>query len=167
MNIKQYKNTLGIYEPYQSGGGNARSESYYSTPDYMSFMDAMYVNKYGKINQSGGFDLSNNLHHYFRTLRNWSQKLSNEGVHNGGMVVNDGNAHKKAEKALNMHFNVYSANKAGGRNKLLIKRGGAGDEEGHQPNRDFALLFKGDGTFKPVLYSKLEKHKKNSIFDGA
>jgi hypothetical protein len=168
--IKQYKNRLGVYEPYQSGGGKDKyktenNEHYYSTPHYMSFMDAMYVNKYGKINQEGGgsvngdLDVPTSLHHYFRTLRKWSDRLSQSGVQNGGMIVNDVEAHRMTEKALNTKINVYSANKVGGRNRLLIeggrRRGGVRNINNNQLEA-FSLIVKGDNEFKPVLYSKLE-----------
>ena len=177
MTLKQYKNRLGVYEPYQSGGGGGEhkthnnDEHYYSTPHYMSFMDAMYVNKYGKINQEGAgtvgnLDVSTSLHHYFRTLRKWSDNLTNGGVQDGGMIVNDVQAHRMAEKALNTKINVYSANKVGGRNKLLMKGGGGSDGSVVNPRKlnhkaangtskqlePFSLIVKGNDEFKPVLY---------------
>ena len=157
MTIKQYKNRLGIYEPYQSGGGGDKkvhNEHFYSTPNYMSFMDAMYMNKYGKINQNGGFDLSHKLHHYFKTLSKWTNNLSQGGIHDGGMIVNDINAHRNAEKILNIPFNVYSANKVGGRNKLLMKGGGNNKNTRLNNNNvePFSLIVKGTDEFKPVLF---------------
>lgn len=174
MSVKQYKNRLGVYEPYQSGGGgggrnhnNKPHDHYYSTPNYMSFMDAMYVNKYGKINQEGGFDISRNLYHYFKTLTKWSDRLSQSGVHNEAMIVNNVDAHRKAEKALNNKINVYSANKVGGRNKLLMGGGGGGDGSVVNPRKlnhkamangtskqlePFSLIVKGSDEFKPVLF---------------
>ena len=186
MTLKQYKNRLGVYEPYQSGGGdkngyeggnsehktNSNNEHYYSTPHYMSFMDAMYVNKYGKINQEGAggggitngyLDVPTSLHHYFKTLRKWSDNLTHGGVQDGGMIVNDVQAHRMAEKALNTKINVYSANKVGGRNKLLMKGGGGGGNPrtlNHKTNNGsmtkqlepFSLIVKGNDEFKPVLY---------------
>lgn len=171
MTLKQYKNRLGVYEPYQSGGGDNEggnsehkthnnNEHYYSTPHYMSFMDAMYVNKYGKINQEGAgtvgnLDVPTSLHHYFRTLRKWSDNLTNGGVQDGGMIVNDVQAHRMAEKALNTKINVYSANKVGGRNKLLIeggRRGGGVRKLNNNQLEAFSLIVKGDDEFKPVLY---------------
>ena len=184
MTLKQYINRLGVYEPYQSGGSYEGKESehkphnnnelYYSTPHYMSFMDAMYVNKYGKINQHGAGDNSTNsklnvstsLHHYFRTLRKWSDRLTHGGVQDGGMIVNDVNAHRNAEKALNTLFNVYSVNKTGGRNKLLMKGGGEGSGCAGNPRKlnhnangssskqlePFSLIVKGNGEYKPVLH---------------
>lgn len=166
MSVKQYKNRLGVYEPYQSGGGrnhnNKPHDHYYSTPTYMSFMDAMYVNKYGKINQEGGgFDISRNLNHYFKTLTKWSDRLSQSGVQNEAMIVNNVDAHRKAEQALNTKINVYSANKVGGRNKLLMEGGGGvnprqlnhkaanGISKQLEP---FSLIVKGNDEFKPVLF---------------
>jgi hypothetical protein len=158
MMIEKFVNRLGIYEKYQSGGcegnkgGNVHNKKpYYSTPNYMSFLDAMYLSKNGFVRHDGTFALSHrggSLRNYFMQLHKWTSNLNNHGIHNVSDVMQDP---QNTQKALKMYFNVFSDETSGrGKTNRLITGGGF-----LKSNKEpFSLILKGNEEFKPVFFMR-------------
>jgi len=158
MKIEKFVNRLGIYEKYQSGGGegeknvNLKRNTYYSTPNYMSFLDAMYLSKNGYVKEDGTFALSHrgdSLRNYFMQLHKWTNKLNDYGIHNVSDVMQDP---KNTQKALKMYFNVFANKTSSGKkseNDRPITKGGGLFKDNKEP---FSLIFKGNEEFKPVFF---------------
>lgn len=95
---------------YKGGGKNSHNSTYLSTPQYMSFADALYLSKYGSV-RGGNQELvvNKNEKHYIKTITQWGNKLNQLGINNEDEVINNP---KNIQNALRIKFQVISDKKA-------------------------------------------------------